>query len=569
MTTAGYALFLDVTGVPHSYQHLRTRLHIEQVRLLAWGGNVGLVEELLDHPSQVLQFNRNLILDILLEIQAAFKSCVDIGKKYDSFVPQGSTGMSTPLGSKPASYLKKTLAILDKQPKVVSRLQWAMVKQSQFEGLIRKLIDYNDRIESLLDRSSLEKVHLMQQQTHMAMLQLAEQVSELHALSQAILIKGNKLSTHPEPTLSRSSTLIAEAPSDVVLFADLAAFKAQTAGKQPDGLSLAYHKLALMNAEDESLTRVVGRYEGRGVFVEWRESIDDPRPHSQIDEIVRERVEKLAALLHSPLKPPAFRAPFCIGYVRRVDTVPPRYGLVYDDEKTFAKSERQSKPSIDSTSLRYLLSTPSVPSLTRRVGLARSVASALMYLHSVNWLHKGLRSDNVLLSRWKSAEAHDWYKAANLEAPILSGFDYSRPDLPEEATLRNPSKIVYDLYRHPDLLHMDSTVRAQKSHDIYSLGIVLLEIAHWKPIESVMGIELGQKSTRSLVGKIRDQLINDPRFREAADSAVGETFTKVIWRCIEGGWTAKGDIETSAVVGAEMQHVFFEDVWRPLEDMKI
>ena len=152
----GYTLFLEANGVPQSYQHLRTRLRIEQVRLLNWGQSVGLVEELLQHPSQVFQLNRNLILDILLEIQATFKSCVEIGEKYDSFVPQDPVSGTT-LGPKPASFLKKTLAILDKQPRVVSRLQWVMVKQSQFEGLIFKLIAYNDRIQSLLDRSSLEK----------------------------------------------------------------------------------------------------------------------------------------------------------------------------------------------------------------------------------------------------------------------------------------------------------------------------------------------------------------------------------------------------------------------------
>lgn len=563
----GYALFLEANGVPQSYQHLRTRLRLEQVRLLNWGQSVGLVEELLQYPSQVFQLNRNLILDILLEIQATFKSCVEIGEKYDSFVPQDPASGTT-LGPKPASFLKRTLAILDKQPRVVSRLQWVMVKQGQFEGLIFKLIAYNDRIESLLDRSSLENLHLMQRQTHMAMLQLAEQVSDLRSLSEAILIKGNKPDSQFGPGLSRSSTLVAEASSDEGLFAGLATFKAQlnVTAVESDDLLLPYHKLKWSQGE-EAQSRVTGSFEGREVFIEWHESVEDPRPRSQIDDIVQDRVGKLAALLHSSLKPPAFRAPFCVGYVRDVECVPPRYGLVYDVDKTFPVPKGESKAEFSPETLRTLFSS-ATPSLTRRVGLARSVASALMYLHSVNWLHKGLRSDSVLLPLSEKPGVLGM-KGTNLNAPVLSGFDYSRPDLPEEVTLHNPGKIAYDLYRHPDLLLMDSKIRAQKSHDIYSLGIVLLEIAYWKPIEVILDIKLGQKTTRALVGKIRDQLVNDKSIRDAAEGLVGETYAAVVWKCIEGGWTGKGDVETSAAVGAEMQRVFFEDVWQPLEDIRL
>jgi hypothetical protein len=566
----GYTLFLEANDVPQSYQHLRTRLRIEQVRLLNWGQSVGLVEELLQHPSQALQFNRNLILDVLLEIQATFKSCVEIGDKYDSFVPQDPTASGNTLGSKPASFLKRTLAVLDKQPRVVARLQWVMVKQSQFEGLVFKLIAYNDQIESLLDRSSLEKLHLTQQHTHMAMLQLAEQVSDLRTLSQAILLKGGKSLAQPELGLSRSSTLVAEPSSEDTLFAGLATFKAQLAveAKSSNNLLLTYDKLILPEAGvDESQIRVHGSYEGRKVFIEWRESIEDLRPRSQIHDIVQNRVSRLAALLHSPLKPPAFRAPYCIGYFQDVDCAPPRYGLVYDVEKTFILPKGESTAEHTSTTLRALLTTTK-PSLNRRISLARSVVSALMYLHSVNWLHKGLRSDSILITLPQQTEILT-SRIADLSTPILSGFDFSRPDLPEEVTLQSPSKIEYDLYRHPSLLQLDSKIRAQKSHDIYSLGIILLELAHWKPIERIMGIEMGKKTTRGAVGRIRERLIGETGFRERAEGVAGEVYADVVWRCVEGGWTGKGEVETSAVVGAEMQRVFFEEVWGPLEDLRV
>jgi hypothetical protein len=45
-------MFVQTVDMPKKFEHLRTRLNIEEARLLNWGENVGLVEELLDRPSQ-------------------------------------------------------------------------------------------------------------------------------------------------------------------------------------------------------------------------------------------------------------------------------------------------------------------------------------------------------------------------------------------------------------------------------------------------------------------------------------------------------------------------------------
>lgn len=73
--------------MPNAYQHLRVRLRAEQIRLLKWGEKIGFVEELLDKPSQALGLNRNLIIDILLEIQAVFRDSLQIQGRFDKFVP--------------------------------------------------------------------------------------------------------------------------------------------------------------------------------------------------------------------------------------------------------------------------------------------------------------------------------------------------------------------------------------------------------------------------------------------------------------------------------------------------
>lgn len=52
---------------------LRIRLCTEQIRLLQWAKEIGLLEEVLVEPSSSLRLNRIVIIDILLEIRVLSK----------------------------------------------------------------------------------------------------------------------------------------------------------------------------------------------------------------------------------------------------------------------------------------------------------------------------------------------------------------------------------------------------------------------------------------------------------------------------------------------------------------
>ncbi|KAL2048354.1 hypothetical protein N7G274_000265 [Stereocaulon virgatum] len=151
----GYQVLAEVEDMPAAYQHLLVRLRVEQTRLLNWGEKVGFVEQLLDHPSKTLQLDRNLVFDVLLEIQALFKDCVKITNKYDHLVPlkqhpaqvEASFDRRFPRGTN--KVLTKILKIVEKTPQAGGRLKWVMVKQEAFKATLEKLIGYNDAIEGL------------------------------------------------------------------------------------------------------------------------------------------------------------------------------------------------------------------------------------------------------------------------------------------------------------------------------------------------------------------------------------------------------------------------------------
>jgi hypothetical protein len=214
------------------------------------------------------------------------------------------------------------------------------------------------------------------------------------------------------------------------------------------------------------------------------------------------------------------------------------------------------------------------------VGLALMIAESLFYLHAVNWLHKGLRSKGILFFTDINQ------KETELSSPVVSGFDFSRPDLPEEITVRHPSNIFDDLYRHPERLKdaSASTPRSQKSHDVYSLGIILLEIAFWQPIEVVMGIEMDRKSARSLVRKIRERILDrrdgimvgKQSTMAGLEGRVGEVYAEVVRRCVQGeeaiGVDVEADgaeMETNAKTEVKMQWVFFEEILDKLQGLSV
>jgi len=188
-----------------------------------------------------------------------------------------------------------------------------------------------------------------------------------------------------------------------------------------------------------------------------------------------------------------------------------------------------------------------------------------MYLHSVNWLHKGLRSNSVVFFTPPGEEA-------DYGAPCLSGFDYARPDLPEEVTEPPAAHSENDIYRHPNVLG-NSSSRSKKSHDIYSLGVVLIEIAYWQRIDSIVNLSESLKAARKEVRGVKEMLLGEKYMKEI-EGSVGEIYQEVVRKCLTGGKELGSSDdrfadETDKNIGADMQKVFSDDIVRKLGSMTL
>ena len=154
----------------------------------------------------------------------------------------------------------------------------------------------------------------------------------------------------------------------------------------------------------------------------------------------------------------------CRGVVKAI--LPPSSGgcsLSFDF--VFAVPEGLHSPTI----LRnILLSTVSHP-LEERFSLAKSLARSVMFVHTAGFVHKNLRPDTIIV--FESDHSR-------LRKPYLIGFERFRPAA-SGTTREGDSLWEKNIYRHPRRQGLCPEDYYKMQHDIYSLGVCLLEIGLW------------------------------------------------------------------------------------------
>lgn len=161
--------------------------------------------------------------------------------------------------------------------------------------------------------------------------------------------------------------------------------------------------------------------------------------------------------------------------------------------------------------------------LLQRFKVAARLAKSIAAFHSDGWVHKSLRSESVVFFREASS------KTLLVDLPYLVNFEYSRPQAAH-------TKLDYDddynrnLYRHPDR-QGEPRISFNKLHDIYALGVVLLEIGLWQTVpEMVKEVKFrsgGQGSVQSILKQLTKRRLSHhmgPSYVEAVLSCIDNRF---------------------------------------------
>ncbi|KAK2807869.1 hypothetical protein FQN50_005258 [Emmonsiellopsis sp. PD_5] len=238
-------------------------------------------------------------------------------------------------------------------------------------------------------------------------------------------------------------------------------------------------------------------------YIQENHCYNPPGPAGPIDSRTKTRINALAKLLHQP-KEQIFRVLPCIGW---------KY-LPQHDSISFV-FEVQPRP----------------------VGAP---------------LHESFRSDNILLfphqtegtsTAGADADADtnrspkpkpNPHLGVNYSEPWVLGFEFSRPE-PFFSSGQADFEPQRDIYRHPERQGRPESL-FKKEHDIYALGVVLLEIGLWEP---ALKLERNQFAHAQDPRAVQAQLVKHARKR--LETHVGRRYAEAVVKCLTGDFGVEDD----------------------------
>lgn len=180
-------------------------------------------------------------------------------------------------------------------------------------------------------------------------------------------------------------------------------------------------------------------------------------------DLVTKDVRQLARKLIS-VEPLIFGILQCRGVVRVMDSStrrPSSFDFIFQIPKELTNEPR---------SLRSYLCLNFNHTLTDRFQLAKQLAKSISYVHTLGFVHKNIRPETVLGFPSHKSKVGSFF---------LVGFENIR--LADGRTRKlGDSDWQKNLYRHPHRQGLSPAEVYNMQHDIYSLGVCLLEIGLWE-----------------------------------------------------------------------------------------
>ena len=530
---------------------VRCKIELEQYRLYQWAEQVGLE----DRPNRHL--NWSLVANILQQLEALLTSSKEWKERYHLDVVELDKNA---LVQDPAAFLSQksrfgillarlrpnfsltSSRIIQESNGAIKKLEWAAVGKDKLDRLVADISYCNNCLNDLLDSadrtfitSSLEAL-------------LRDVVSRSNASTDLDVVKELLRSTFigsPEAVASAASL------KKIRLMLGLGNVSHNPSSQKPAPATDAKARLRQLKPERlvrESSSippfrREFAHYRSDLVLVEWKHM------EKKLEPQLKHRIDHLAILLGN-VDERSFHSLRCLGILPKNEAYQSQddayfcYGLVFELRRLQVDIPLSTKPSI--ATLCDLYARPRKPSLNERGRIGLCLAETVLQLHTAGWLHKGLRSDNVLYLdlgdlRWENSTAY---------GPFLAGYEYARPSNAD--TEKTPEAPELELYRHP-LAQGPARSNFNKSFDLFALGCVLLELALWRSLKDILretgfrihnhriknGFLSQSGYERSLewmqINDAKAQILqndqNGDRLAEVAFHA-GETFKEVILLCL-------------------------------------
>ena len=171
-----------------------------------------------------------------------------------------------------------------------------------------------------------------------------------------------------------------------------------------------------------------------------------------------------------------------------VDPHRPRYAFVYEVPGPASLSirslDQHHSPQSLLSFLQHAANTYSnnMPCLEDRYRLAFRLALSLLHIHAKGISHRNINSSNVVFMDQNGStdsSAMPWKDGA-IRHPLLTSFDTCA----EDTHAAHQESFISSIYRHP-MAGSGKRTTYKPTYDIYSLGLILLEVGLWMPIHQL------------------------------------------------------------------------------------
>jgi hypothetical protein len=254
-------------------------------------------------------------------------------------------------------------------------------------------------------------------------------------------------------------------------------------------------------------------------------------PLSQNISQVKVDVANLGRIL-SQIDPDTFGLLRCHGIVKHRDANNPKHLLSI--EMFYQTPQASTTP----TSLRDLLLNQTGVSVSAIIRMVKQLVRSVSYIHACDFVHKNIRPENIIVFPDTTSP---------LGSSFLLGFNQFRNTNFQTNLIGDPGW-HRNLYRHPQRQGTCVQDRYVMQHDIYSLGVCMLEIGLWRsfvwypndsdnsaPVPAMaLGLDLSDAQFRTLQSttslNVKEHLVE--LAKRALPSRLGDIYTDIVLACL-------------------------------------
>ncbi|KAL8918637.1 MAG: hypothetical protein Q9172_005330 [Xanthocarpia lactea] len=418
-----------------------------------------------------------------------------------SLLTKPNTSSSTSASKLDASAEEKSSSMGQKlkegQRKIYKRARWALFDRQHLQNIVDKFQKRNKALRKILQFAMAGMLQQIAQ--HGQGFKSLQQDQDAVALGLTTWAKIRQIKDQPE----RIDKDFSMGNCTVETNGDASIVRLGT-------LCTTVHKANLLSKNKIRKESVLVEYKTYPPTPEGISSVDN----QDLDERIDKRVNQLAGLLSTAGSNALGTLPFR-GFVKEADQL--RYAFVFD----IPEATTEAKPD----SLHHMIESPFLGrhwSLSDRFRLASDLAKTMGTFHMFEWVLKGFQSSSVVFcSGEQTTEPHKG-------KPYLAGFEYIRPV--SGSTVGQPLNMgeKITLYCHPDVQD-EPNIEFGKIHDLYSLGVVLLEIGLWLTARQILQQARPPRPVKPV--EIRDEYIRKANAK--LPLRMGKSYTEAVVACLE------------------------------------